>query len=80
MTKEEVEEASGRDRDDCFKDKGCPKLSHVVRWSMKNCKRNGVNLANSMKGTKLDKNEITGTTFLCHQEVRNASTKCVTEK
>ena len=58
---EETEAQSGRaGREDWFKDGGCPKLNNVVRWSVKICERNGVNLANSISGLKLKKNsEIT---------------------
>ena len=54
MTKEDLEEASGRDRDDWFEG-GCPKTKQVEGWSVSNCRRNGVNLDTSAKGTMPDK-------------------------
>ena len=56
MTKEDLEEASGRgDREDWFKE-GCSKSSKVERQSESNCRRNWMNLAISAKGAIPDKN------------------------
>ena len=50
-TKKDLEEASGEgDREDWFEG-GCPELRQVERQSASNCRRNGVNLAISAKGT-----------------------------
>ena len=50
-TEEELEEASERrDREDWFKEGGCPELSKRERWSGNDCGRNGVNPAISAKG------------------------------
>ena len=55
-TKEDLKEASGgKDREDWFKEGGCPESSKVERQGANNCRRNGVNLAISAKGTTLDK-------------------------
>ena len=56
-TKEDLKEASGRgDREDWFEDQGCLKSSAVAKWHAKNSRRNGVNSAKSIKGTKLCRN------------------------
>ena len=51
-TSEDLKETSGRgDREDW------PESIKVEGWSASNCRRNGVNLAISAKGTTLDKTE-----------------------
>ena len=56
MTKEDLEEASGRgNREGWFKDGRYPKSNGVVKWSGKNCRRNGANPANSVEGIKLNR-------------------------
>ena len=47
--KENLEVVTRGDGEDWFIDEGCAKSSNVARWSAKNCGRNGLNLANSMK-------------------------------
>ena len=55
--KKDLEEASGGgDREDWFKEEGCPESSKVKRWSASNCRRNRVNLAISAEGTTSNKN------------------------
>ena len=57
MTEEDLEEASGRgDREDWFKEGGCPETRQVEGPSASNCGRNGVKSAISVKGTTPDKN------------------------
>ena len=56
MTKEDLEEASGEDREDWFEEGGCPETKQVEGRSASNRRRNGVNQAISVKGTTLDKN------------------------
>ena len=41
-TEEDLEEASGEDREDWFEKGGCPELSKVERRSVSNCRGNGV--------------------------------------
>ena len=54
---EDLEEASGRgDREDWFEEGGYPEARQVEGWSVSNCRRNGVNLAISAKGTALEIN------------------------
>ena len=53
----EVSGRSGRgDREDWFEEGGSPETSKVERRSASNCRRNGVNLAISAKGTTPVKN------------------------
>ena len=54
-TEEDLEKASGGDREDLFEG-GCPDLSKVERRSASNRRRNGVNPAISAKGTASDRN------------------------
>ena len=55
-TEEDLEEASGRgDRKDWLEG-GCPEMRQVEGLSAGNCRRNGVNLTVSVKGTTPDKN------------------------
>ena len=57
MTKEDLEEASGRgDREDWFEEGGCPETRQVERPSASKRRRNGVNPAISVKGATPDKN------------------------
>ena len=58
MTKEDLEEAGGRgDREDWLEEEGCPETRQEEGWSARNCRRNGVNLAISVKGTTPVKTE-----------------------
>ena len=45
-----------KNKENWFKDKGCPKLSNVERWNAKNYAKNGVNPAICTGGTKPNKN------------------------
>ena len=55
-TEKDLEEASGRGgKEDRFEEGGCPESSKVERRNASNCRRDGVNLAISAKGTTSDK-------------------------
>ena len=56
-TEKNLEEASkGGDKEDWFEEGECPESRQVERRSASNCRRNGVNLVISGKGTTPDKN------------------------
>ena len=60
--KKDLEEANGgRDSEDWLEGE-CPESNWLERRSASNCRRNGVNLAISAKGTLPDKNLKTNTT------------------
>ena len=57
MIEEDLEEVrESGDREDRFEEGRYPESSKVERQSVSNCRRNGVNLAISAKGTTSDKN------------------------
>ena len=57
-TKEDLEETSvgGGDREYWLEEEGGPETRQMERWSVSNCRKNGVNPAISAKGTTPDKN------------------------
>ena len=55
MTVENLEEASKRENREDWFEEGYPESSKVEKQGASNCRRNGVNLAISAKGTTLDK-------------------------